>query len=98
MFRMDRRYQDPLEGFRQQRPLAEYPSETVTLACSICSRRGRYSRAKLIADHGPTFGLVNLLNYIAQDCVNGRRDPWGNSSCRAYYVELDPGRANAEGT
>ncbi|ODT88096.1 MAG: hypothetical protein ABS78_09395 [Phenylobacterium sp. SCN 70-31] len=79
------------EAGRQQVPLAEYPSETVTLACGRCDRRGRYPKAALIERHGAGIGLVTLLNYLSWACRQSLRDPWGSTACRAFYVELEAG-------
>jgi len=76
----------------QQRTLGSYPSERVTVVCRACPRRGVYRRDRLVAEHGATCGLVNLLTkHIAHDCIEARRDVSGLSSCRAHYAELDGG-------
>jgi hypothetical protein len=79
---------DRWEGLRQQVPLAEYPSDRVSLACDRCGRRGHYPKARLVAEHGPDAGLVSVLNHLSRDCSKHRDQPDGMSRCGAYYVEL----------
>lgn len=85
---MPRREQHFSEMLKTQVTLAEYPSETVLLTCDLCGRKGKLSKAKLIAEHGAGVGLVNLLNWLSRDCGKMKPDPWGNKACRARYENL----------
>jgi hypothetical protein len=86
-----RRRDQHFSELRPQRTLADYPGETVNLACRSCDRVGHYAKAKLIAGSGPELGLVNLLNYLARDCPANKPDWQGLRSCRAYYRDLARG-------
>lgn len=82
----------PLTGdnLRTQRTLAEYPTEMVNLACSRCDRTGRLSKARLLAEHGPGVGLVNLLNRLRPaDCpLNVTNLMTGGNDCGIRYCDL----------
>ena len=66
--------------------LAEFPLETVELACEKCARRGRLLKAKLIEAYGADVALPDLLAIIARcDRAHSTSDP-----CGAYYVALKP--------
>lgn len=73
---------------RQQLPVCDYPSETITLTCDACGRKGRYRKATLVQRYGPNAGLVNILNDLAKDCPQAVRDVQGISRCGARYGEL----------
>jgi hypothetical protein len=67
--------------------LADYPGETIELACSKCGRRGRYHKARLVAEHGPEIGLPDLRVLLATNCsLIGNRV--GNETCGAVYPDL----------
>lgn len=68
-------------------PLAAYPAETVDLACSKCNRRGRYAKARLIAQYGAEIGLPDLRMRLAADCPRAQR-PIGNDLCGVRYTTL----------
>ena len=73
---------------RQQKPLGEYPTEMVTFECGRegCTRRARYRKDRLIAQHGPEIGLNTLLLTLQpKDCPHLAPDPWGNNTCRMHY-------------
>jgi hypothetical protein len=40
----------------------------LAVACSGCDRAGRYGLDTLIADHGPDFGIPELLRLLSDDC------------------------------
>jgi hypothetical protein len=44
-----------------QGTLGDFPYLTVRLGCTMCNRRGRYKRAKLIARYGTQVALSELL-------------------------------------
>jgi hypothetical protein len=41
--------------------LADYPTDTVQLACERCDRRGRYRKERLISEHGADMRRVAWL-------------------------------------
>ena len=41
---------------------------TLAIACSRCDRVGRYQLDRLIAQHGPDFGIPMLLRDLSADC------------------------------
>ncbi len=62
--------------------LQDYPNELVHVACDKCGRRGQYRKANLIARHGPSKGLPDLLYDIASGCPK-----WsGWDQCGAVFV------------
>ena len=66
--------------------LSEHPRELVEIGCDRCERKGRYSRARLIAKHGPSIRLPDLLRKIAADCL--KSGGLGNDMCGARYEGL----------
>ena len=58
--------------------LSNYPWITVRFDCVFCTRRGRYSLARLAARYGPEQDLDGLLRELAHDC------PWWNERARKY--------------
>jgi hypothetical protein len=46
--------------------LGEYPGNMVRLVCHKCGRRGRYSKARLIAQHGAGIRLPVLRHILAR--------------------------------
>lgn len=69
--------------------LSDYPGDAVVLACSKCDRRGRYHKARLVAEHGPDIGLPDLRARLAADCPLIDMQV-GNETCGAVYPELTP--------
>ena len=67
--------------------LTDYPGEWVELACSKCARRGRYHKARLVAEHGAEIGLPDLRTLLAADCAL-IRNRVGNEACGAVYPGL----------
>lgn len=67
--------------------LADYPAEAIELACSKCDRRGRYAKARLIAQHGAEIGLPDLRMRLAADYPRARR-PIGSDLCGVRYANL----------
>ncbi len=65
--------------------LTEYPGDTVVVACDRCGRRGRLSKARLIADHGRDAAPPDILRKIA-DCA--KAGGLGNDLCGAKYEGL----------
>jgi hypothetical protein len=43
-------------------------TEVLAIACSRCDRAGRYRLDRLIARHGPDFGIPELLRLLSDDC------------------------------
>src|SRR5688572_9801076 len=70
--------------------LADYPGEVIVLACEKCERHGRYSKTRLVAEHGPNMKLPDLRHVLASDCPRVR-NPIGNVGCGAIYPELTLG-------
>ncbi len=66
--------------------LADFPSQTVEIACSRCDRHGRYAKARLAAKYGPGIALPELLRRISGDCP--QRAQLGTRSCGARYPLL----------
>jgi hypothetical protein len=64
--------------------LQHYPFKTVRLACSKCEWQERFSRDKLVAEHGAEFLLLDLRPLIAR-CERRRS---GGISCGAFYLDL----------
>ena len=58
--------------------LSNYPWVVVRFDCVFCTRRGRYSLARLAAQYGPEQDLDGLLHELAHDC------PWWNERARKY--------------
>jgi hypothetical protein len=61
--------------------------DRLTIACDRCSRRGVYTVARLIEQHGRDFDLVRLRLQLAADCPAyhaGRTTPL----CGARYPAL----------
>lgn len=60
--------------------------ETVHIVCDVCSRRGRYSRDKLIATYGADISLPDLLHTIAKaaGCIRVN-DTAHLHYCRAHF-------------
>jgi len=69
--------------------LVQYPGEFVVLACERCERRGRYVKARLVAEYGPDIGLPTLRHRLARDCPRVK-SPTDNVGCGAVYPELAP--------
>lgn len=67
--------------------LADYPGDSVELACDKCGRRGRYHKVRLVAEHGPQTGLPDLRMRLAGDCPRALR-PIGNDLCGVRYANL----------
>jgi hypothetical protein len=65
--------------------LNKYPGDMVVIACDRCGRRGRLSKARLIADHGRDAALPDILRKIA-DCA--KASGLGNDLCGAKYEGL----------
>ena len=64
--------------------LADLRSPTLTIVCEPCGRRGRYSVARLLAQHGDA-KLPDLLAKLA-DCKRAR-DGGIHDRCKAVYDE-----------
>jgi hypothetical protein len=69
--------------------LADYPGDVIVLACEKCERRGRYSKARLVAEHGPNIKLPDLRHRLAAGCPRVK-NPTGNVGCGAIYPDLAP--------
>ena len=68
------------------RLLGRYPFETVRVACSKCNRTAEQSRADLIKEHGPDYGLPDLRHDLTPGC--GLKNPFSAVFCGAYYPDL----------
>lgn len=67
--------------------LKDFPGDVVELACERCGRRGRYGKARLVAEHGPDVGLPDLRARLAAGCrLVGRH--FGNETCGAVFPAL----------
>ena len=44
--------------------LADYPRATVHIKCDKCGREALLSKARLIAEHGPNFSLLELRHIL----------------------------------
>jgi hypothetical protein len=53
------------------------------VACEPCRRTGRYSVARLIAQHGPDAGLPDLLAFLTRSCDQPSAP--GARRCNAVY-------------
>ncbi len=67
-------------------PISQHPGEQVIYACTPCGRRGVYSKAKLIAEHGD-IGLPRLASILSAAC-DGRFDSPQMKLCKAYFPRL----------
>src|SRR4029077_14820371 len=65
--------------------LSDVRSPTLSIVCEPCNRRGRYSVARLIDEHGDA-KLTDLLLTLA-DCQKGRSDSI-HDRCKAVYEGL----------
>lgn len=77
-------------GFTPQVRLGAYPTEEwVNLKCLKCDRKGRLSKARLLAEHGPNKGLVDLINTLRPDnCPHNTRTVEGFNPCGICYADL----------
>lgn len=66
--------------------LADYPHPMVSLACSRCSRQGRYRKTTLIEEYGGEHTLPDLRHLIAK-CESHNKPGTG---CGVYYEDLLP--------
>jgi hypothetical protein len=64
--------------------LSEYPHEMVGLECRKCNRRGSFSKARLLAEHGD-IGLPDLRSVLITDCKG--KSP--NFPCVASFTGMD---------
>jgi hypothetical protein len=64
--------------------LSEYPHDMVGLECKKCDRNGRFSKARLLAEHGD-IGLPDLRAELIADCA-GRTL---NFPCEAKYTGME---------
>jgi hypothetical protein len=65
--------------------LSDLRSPTLSIVCEPCGRRGRYTVAKLIEEHGDA-KLTDLLATLA-DCSKARSVSV-HDQCRAVYEQL----------
>ena len=63
-----------------------YPTETITVLCSECSREGRYKRTTLLDRFGPDKPMPDILNAITAGC--GKNEALSTDRCKAIYGEL----------
>ena len=49
--------------------LALYAFVVVRIACRVCTRRGSYRLARLVAKYGPEISLRNLTDKFSYDCL-----------------------------
>ena len=82
--------------------VAEYPHETMRLACKFCPRKGQYRQYTLLARYGPDIGLPDLrLKSLGATTITAHRGsvacitPTLSESLRGRYHEGTPlpGRA-----
>jgi hypothetical protein len=66
--------------------LSDVRSPSLTIVCAPCGKRGRYSVAKLLAEHGDA-KLTDLLVILA-DCPKARSLSI-HDRCKAVYEGLD---------
>jgi hypothetical protein len=71
--------------------LADIREPTLTIICAPCGRRGRYSVARLIEEHGDAM-LPDLLVTLA-NCPK-RRSANIYDRCKAVYLQSLPAAAN----
>jgi hypothetical protein len=69
---------------RDHATLADLRSPTLTIVCEPCGRRGRYSVARLLAQHGDA-KLPDLLETLADS--KRARDGGIYDRCKAVYDE-----------
>ena len=65
--------------------LSDVREPTLSIVCEPCSRRGRYSVAKLMEQHGDA-KLTDLLQMLA-DCPKARSASI-HDRCKAVYRQL----------
>ena len=65
----------------------DYPFKSVTISCSKCDRRGRYSRAAFVEMVGPETELPDALARISADCPQ-RQTSLAYDQCMALYANL----------
>jgi hypothetical protein len=63
------------------------PEPILMLACEPCGRRGQYSVAWLIEEHGADAKLTDLLVTLA-NCQKGASTSSIHDRCKARYVSL----------
>ena len=73
-----------IEPVRGCYTLAQYPHETVRLACKFCQRKGQYRKDTLLARYGPDIGLPDLRLQISQ-CNHHHGT---QRVCGVYYPDL----------
>jgi hypothetical protein len=65
--------------------LADEPRETILVACSKCDWRAAFSRNELIASHGASHPMPNLLDRLAAPECPRLGSMWDR--CGVHYVE-----------
>ena len=68
--------------------LSDYPYVTVRIACSRCSRQGRYKLARLADKYGSEMTMPHLLELLSGDCAKreGRVNIYDR--CGAFFPDL----------
>ena len=64
--------------------LADEPRPVIEVACGKCEWKAAFSRAELIAKHGPEYPLPNLLEFLATPGCRKIKNQWDR--CGVYYV------------
>ncbi len=65
--------------------LADEKREIILVACSKCDWRAAFSRDELIASHGASYAMTNLLNHLAAPSCSRLGSNWDR--CGVHYVE-----------
>jgi hypothetical protein len=68
--------------------LTDVREPTLSIVCASCDRRGRYSVARLIEQHGGTAKLTDLLHTLA-DCQKANSVSV-HDRCKAVYGQRLP--------
>lgn len=58
----------------------------LNVACSRCPRRGRYSLARLITEHGPDTPVRHAVAHVNADCPR-REDQQLRDRCDIWFPE-----------
>ncbi len=65
--------------------LSDFPTPRIQVHCEPCGRRGSYSIARAIAEHGDV-PLPSFLSIVTKDCE--RHAGFGTVRCAAIYPQL----------
>ena len=68
--------------------LSEYPHVVVRIACSKCSRKGRYRLARLADKYGAEATMPAVLAQLAADCKHRDVRHRVTNYCGAFFVNL----------